>query len=443
MRSSGSFRPTGQGYGDRRRERGPPPDGGRPHGRCRSRIGGGTVRTVRLQLTSRGPPLKIRVLIADDEPQLRSALADLIASEDGLTLVGAAADADEAIRLATVNRPEVAIVDVAMPGGGGPRAAREILRSSPGTKVIALSAHEDRATVLEMLRAGAVGYLVKGTAPDEILRSIAQVVAGQASLSAEVMGGVVHELSTQLRREESASAERRVREERIARFAFGEGLRIDYQPIVDLRTREQVGVEALSRFESDPVRAPDAWFKEAVEVGLGIELELAAVRRAVAGLSRLPEPMYLSMNASHRLATNAWFLEELEDIPAKRLVVEITEHEPVDDYDELSKALDTLRARGIRIAIDDAGAGFSSLRHTLRIAPDILKIDMSITHDIDKDRGRRALASALASFAEEMGMAVIAEGVEEGAELATLLELGVRFGQGYLFGHPAALASTA
>jgi EAL domain-containing protein (putative c-di-GMP-specific phosphodiesterase class I) len=342
-----------------------------------------------------------------------------------------------------VNRPDVAIVDVTMPAGGGPRAARGIITTSPTTRVIALSAHEDRATVLEMLRAGAVGYLVKGTAPEEILSAIDRVVRGQASLSAEVMGGVVSELSTQLRREELASAHRREREERIARFAFGEGLRVEYQPIVELGSRVQVGTEALARFDSDPVRAPDAWFREAVEVGLGIELELATVRRAVSALPRLPEPFYLSLNASHRLAVNPWFLEELDDIPGKRLVVEITEHEPVDDYAELSEALDTLRGRGIRIAIDDAGAGFSSLRHTLRIGPDILKIDMSITHDIHLDRGKRALASALASFADEMGIAVVAEGIEMEEEVATLSELGVPFGQGYLFGRPGVLPLTA
>jgi EAL domain-containing protein (putative c-di-GMP-specific phosphodiesterase class I) len=96
-----------------------------------------------------------------------------------------------------------------------------------------------------------------------------------------------------------------------------------------------------------------------------------------------------------------------------------------------------LRARGVRIAIDDAGAGFASLRHTLRLAPDIVKLDISITRDIDADRGRRALASAMISFADEMDMAIVAEGVETEAENAVLQELGVPFGQGYLFARPA------
>jgi EAL domain-containing protein (putative c-di-GMP-specific phosphodiesterase class I) len=122
-----------------------------------------------------------------------------------------------------------------------------------------------------------------------------------------------------------------------------------------------------------------------------------------------------------------------------RLVVEITEHEPVDDYDELADSLRPLRALGVRIAIDDAGAGYASLRHTLALAPDIVKVDISLTHSIDVDRGRRALASALISFADEMDMTIVAEGIETAAELATLRELGVRYGQGYHLAEPAAL----
>ena len=98
---------------------------------------------------------KIRILIADDEPSVREALADLIATEPSLELVGMAEDAGQAAELAVAHHPDIAIVDVKMPGGGGPRATRNIRRGSPRTKVIALSAYGDRGPVLEMLRAGA------------------------------------------------------------------------------------------------------------------------------------------------------------------------------------------------------------------------------------------------------------------------------------------------
>jgi DNA-binding NarL/FixJ family response regulator len=172
----------------------------------------------------------IRVLIADDEPGLLSALTDLLSSEEGLEVVGAAGDADEAIEAAVAGRPHVALVDVKMPGGGGARAAREIIRRSPQTRVIALSAFEDRPTVFEMLKAGAVGYLVKGAGADEIVNSISAVAQGGTSLSAGVMERVVQELSSQLRKEEAETAGKRTREERIRRFLLGEAMSIAFQP---------------------------------------------------------------------------------------------------------------------------------------------------------------------------------------------------------------------
>jgi EAL domain-containing protein (putative c-di-GMP-specific phosphodiesterase class I)/CheY-like chemotaxis protein len=379
-----------------------------------------------------------RVLLADDEPALRDALSTLLAQEPSLALVGAAADAEEAVSLAQREQPDVALVDVSMPAGGGPRAAREIVRSSPRTRVIALSAFEDRATVLEMLRAGAVGYLVKGAAGDEIVDSIHRVANGRASVSADVVDDIVQELSSQLRREEIELQRIRTRAAEIQRFVAGEGLAIHVQPIVDLTTREAVGFEALARFRSLPPRPPNEWFAEAAALELGTQLELATIERATALLPRLPVTAYLSLNASHRTVRSPELIDLLSG-SAGRLVVEITEHEPVDDYDELADSLRPLRALGVKIAIDDAGAGYASLRHTLALAPDIVKVDISLVRSIDLDRGRRALASALISFADEMDMTIVAEGIETAAELETLRELGVRFGQGYHLAEPAAL----
>jgi EAL domain-containing protein (putative c-di-GMP-specific phosphodiesterase class I) len=330
------------------------------------------------------------------------------------------------------------LVDVSMPAGGGPRAAREIVRTSPRTRVIALSAFEDRATVLEMLRAGAVGYLVKGAGGEEIVDSIHRVANGRASVSADVVDGLVLELSSQLRREEIELQHLRARVAEIQRFVTGEGLAIHVQPIVELATRETVGFEALARFRSLPPRPPNEWFAEAAALELGTQLELTTIERAVTLLPRLPETAYLSLNCSHRTVASADLLALLE-ADAKRLVVEITEHEPVEAYDELAASLQPLRDLGVRIAIDDAGAGYASLRHTLAVSPDIVKVDISLTRSIDLDRGRRALASALISFADEMDMTIIAEGIETEAELTTLADLGVRYGQGYHLAEPAAL----
>jgi EAL domain-containing protein (putative c-di-GMP-specific phosphodiesterase class I)/ActR/RegA family two-component response regulator len=378
---------------------------------------------------------RISVLIADDEPALRGALAELLGQEDQVRIVGTAGDADEAIELAHSSTPDIALVDVKMPAGGGPRAAREIIRVSPATRVIALSAFEDRPTVLEMLRAGAVGYLVKGTAAEQIVDSIAKVMQGGTSLSSEVVGGLVAELTSQLRRQEIVEEELEQRRTEIHRFLSGEGLTMAFQPILDLRTGTIVGTEALARFGSLPQRSPIEWFAEAVQLELGVQLELATIREAMRALSKLPQDVYLSLNASPRAAMSPALPGALGDL-AGRIVIEITEHEAIADYTELMQALAALRGVGVKIAIDDAGAGFASLRHTLQIAPDIVKVDMSLVRDIDKDRGRRALASALISFSDEMEMEIIAEGIETKEELDTLLELGVRYGQGFFLAKP-------
>ncbi len=238
---------------------------------------------------------------------------------------------------------------------------------------------------------------------------------------------------------DAAAAAARTRN-RIAASLAADGPEIVFQPIVDLSTRAVVGAEALSRFTSDPYRAPDVWFREAAEVGLGIELELAAICTATAGLVDLPAPMYLSVNASPRVAMAPIVQRHLESVDLTRLVLELTEHDDVEDYDTLQASLAPLRAAGLRLAVDDTGSGYSSLRHILNLEPDIIKLDRELTRGIDTDPARRALASALITFRDDIGSTVVAEGIETEAELNTLCELGLLFGQGYFLGRPAPLS---
>jgi signal transduction histidine kinase len=151
--------------------------------------------------------LPIRVIVADDAPAIREALCDLLSSSEDIEVVGDAEDADQAVALALRERPDVVLVDVKMPGGGGPRAAREILANLPGTKVLALSAYEDRRTVLHMLREGAVGFVVKGTPAKELLDAVRRSAQGQGSLSAEITADVIQELSSLVERSESLARE--------------------------------------------------------------------------------------------------------------------------------------------------------------------------------------------------------------------------------------------
>jgi EAL domain-containing protein (putative c-di-GMP-specific phosphodiesterase class I)/CheY-like chemotaxis protein len=380
----------------------------------------------------------VRVLLAEDEPGVRRAIVDVIEAFPTMRLVAVVGDAEEAIAATVRELPDVAVLDVRMPEGGGARAAREIAARAPGTRVVALSAHDDRESVASMLRAGALGYVVKGGGIEELIEAIQRAARGLASLSGAVATGVSVELE-----EGIGIRERREREqlERVAavRQALEPGaIRPVFQPIVDLTTGEAVGFEALSRFAVAPIQPPDWWFKLAAGVGLLEDLELAAIHEAVAQIERLPRGAYLSLNLSPDTASAAEFEAALLGLERQRTVLEVTEHAEVPDYMALAEALTPFRQRGARLAVDDAGAGFASLRHILQLEPDIIKLDISITRNVDSDRSRHALASALASFGEEMGIELVAEGIETRTELEALRALGVRFGQGYFLGRPAA-----
>jgi EAL domain-containing protein (putative c-di-GMP-specific phosphodiesterase class I) len=209
------------------------------------------------------------------------------------------------------------------------------------------------------------------------------------------------------------------------------------QPIVELATGRVAGAEALARFPDSPARSPDLWFADAAAAGLGVELELSAIRAALCLLDRLPPSTYLSVNASPATVVSEPFLELLSSVPADRLVLELTEHVPVADYDRLAGPLNRLRWRGVRLAVDDAGSGYSSLQHILNIAPDIIKLDAALVRDVDTDPARRSLVASLKMFADRTDAAVVAEGIETEQEHATLMRLNIGFGQGYYLGRPA------
>lgn len=381
----------------------------------------------------------IRILIADDEPSVRDALVDLLREEPAMEVVATAGDSASAIRLALHHRPDVALLDVRMPGGGGTRAAREIRAGSPRTRILALSAYEDRSTVLDMIRAGAASYLVKGAGPPELIDAIYRTLRGHGTLSAEVTAEVLDELAGHLQERARESEMEIQRRERIAR-ALSEGhLDMEFQPVADLATGRVVGVEALSRFTTEPYRTPDRWFEEAASVGLGVALEVRAASLALQSLPKVPEGGYLAINLSPETAGSAEFHELVSGVPPGRLVIEVTEHARVEDYQLLSAGLEHLRSKGIRLAVDDAGAGFASPRHVLNLSPEIIKLDMSLTRDIHRDRGRRALAAALISFAAELGSSIVAEGIESREELSALQDLEVPCGQGFFLARPGPL----
>ena len=208
-----------------------------------------------------------------------------------------------------------------------------------------------------------------------------------------------------------------------------------FQPMVELNGGEVIGYEALTRFR-DGV-GPEARFAEAAGLGLGADLELATLATAIEASSRLPSGTFLSVNVSPNLVLNS--RDALCDLIAganRPTVIELTEHDAVEDYAALKSAIHGIDPE-VRVSIDDAGAGFASLRHVVMLEPDFVKLDRTWVTGIEADPTRQAMVAGLSHFARTTGCDLVAEGIEQEAERDALSDLDVRFGQGYLLGPPA------
>lgn len=224
--------------------------------------------------------------------------------------------------------------------------------------------------------------------------------------------------------------------ERITGLLNGGGPAVALQPIFDLRADVVSGYEALSRFP-DVGWTPDRWFSEAAAVGMGHELEAAAIRAALELLPEIPASASLAVNVSPAaLTASDSILKMLMDAAPERLIVELTEHEPVLMSTVLMDQLDQLRAAGVRIAVDDAGSGYAGLEHILDLRPDVLKLDRALVQGIATHPGRQAMCDAMVRFAARTGAVLVAEGVESEEDLRVLRYLGVRQAQGFLLGVP-------
>jgi len=211
-----------------------------------------------------------------------------------------------------------------------------------------------------------------------------------------------------------------------------------FQPMIELESSECIAYEAFTRFPEEPDWTTAEWFRAAEALGVGGMLELAAIEGALRHLDDIPSSAALAINVSPSVAVTHEFFELVAPF-AGRLIIELTEHAPVEDYEALAAGLEDLRRLGARIAIDDVGAGFANFRHILQLSPDIVKLDLSLTQRIEDSPWIRALTAALVDFADATGTVIAAEGIECDVELTLLRELGVHQGQGYLLGRPTRL----
>jgi EAL domain-containing protein (putative c-di-GMP-specific phosphodiesterase class I) len=208
------------------------------------------------------------------------------------------------------------------------------------------------------------------------------------------------------------------------------------QPIVELRDGIVIGYEALARFRVHPDLTPDAGLRIARAAGHGIDLELAAVKKALTHLGDIPAGRLLAINISPETATSEVLAELLAGVDSDRVVLELTEQQEVESYLWLNRAILGLRVAGLQVAIDDVGGG-ADWRHLIHLQPDIIKLDGSLTRDIEADPVRRSVVKALVSLADELRATLCAEHVESRLQADVLTDLGVAWAQGHFFQRPA------
>lgn len=251
--------------------------------------------------------------------------------------------------------------------------------------------------------------------------------------TARLVADVIQDVHRRALSRSAAQRRRRALREEVLDLCRGRGRHVVVQPVVELATGTEVALEALTRFD-DTTRSPAQWFATAAALGLGHELEVAAAASALEQVADGTRPVAVNLSPGVVLAGGLDDL--LARVDPRDVVVEVTEHAPVDSYAELDRVLEPHRVRGLRVAVDDVGAGYASMTHVVRMHPDIVKIDMSLVRGIDGDAVRQALVQALAGFGRRLRAVVVAEGVETEAERDTLVALGVRYAQGFLFGVP-------
>jgi EAL domain-containing protein (putative c-di-GMP-specific phosphodiesterase class I) len=380
------------------------------------------------------------VLIVDDQrPNL--ALLERILDHAGCRHIHLTTDPRSVVELYETLQPDLVLLDLHMPGMDG-LAVMEAIRHATAqddfVPIVVLTADATAAARETALTAGASDFLTKPVDRMEVVlraRNLLHTRTLHNRLRAH-NAQLLSEIAERDRADERARTEASEKMRRLRLVLDADPPRMVFQPIAQLNSGKVVGYEALARFDQEPFQPPNVWFAEAAEVGLGAELELAALRLALLEMPSMPHGAVVTLNVSPATAMTSDLAQLLAPHPGERVVLEVTEHAQVEDYDGLLGALGRLRSTGVRLAVDDAGAGFASLHHILLLSPDVIKLDITLVRDINTDPVKRALACSLVTFARDIGSTIVAEGIETAAELGTLVDLGVPWGQGYHLGRP-------
>ena len=378
------------------------------------------------------------VLIVDDNPS-NVALLQALLDEQGMFRIYTETDPRQVPHQLAQNDPDLVLLDLHMPGVDGHEVLTQIKLYAAGAflPVLVLTADTTTGARDRALSEGAQDFLTKPIDSAETALRIANLLRTRQLFTTLRQARLLS--SQDSGAEDGAVPETR---ERILTVLRTSALTPVYQPVIDIHSMSPVGYEGLTRFSGSEYGGPDRWFGDAFDVGLGVELEWLAACKVLNLLENLPDEEtapFIAVNMSPASVLHLLTHQLCDPELYPRIVIELTEHVPIEDYVAVHASIAAMREGGSRLAADDLGSGYAGFRHLIRLQPDIIKLDISLVRGIHRNKGQRALASALVAFAADVGARVIAEGVEEEGELEALQDIGVPWAQGYFLGRPAPL----
>lgn len=370
-----------------------------------------------------------RVLVVDDETPLLRANARML--EEAGYVVTQAADGIEAGVALQGPRFDAIISDIRMPGMSGIQLLRRIRELDVDVPVLLLTGNPGVESAVQALEFGALRYLIKPLSRADLVKNVEEAVA---------LGRIAR-----IRRD-SVPVKDNEDSLYVDRAAMTAGfdnamatLWMAYQPIVNWKTREVAAYEALVRNNETRLMNPVSLLAVAEKLGRVCELG-RVIRYTVA--QRLREvqcttDIFVNLHPAD-LMDESLYADDAPLAPmAKQIVLEITERQALDATADIPARVARLRKTGYRLAIDDLGSGYSSLTYFANLTPEVAKIDMALVRDIDSDVVKQALVGSLVALCRELGLQVVAEGIETAAERNVIAEMGCDLFQGYLFARPA------
>lgn len=369
-----------------------------------------------------------RVLIADDDPQVLRAYAAVL-SASGYS-VETALDGREASDRLKAELFDVIVSDIDMPEMDGLQLLRTVRECDPDVPVILVTGGPTVETAAQAVEFGALRYLLKPVASD-ILRKVVEQAVRLHKLAKLKRQALAHLDTPGLQMVDRAGLE----------LSFERALSslwMAYQPIVSVSRKQIFGYEALLRTSEPALPHPGAVLSTAERLGRLDDLGRAIRARVAATLSEAPKVgnMFVNLHTRDLLDETLYSPDAPFSGFAKRVVLEITERATLDQVPNVRSRVAALRKMGFRIAIDDLGAGYAGLTSFALLEPQLVKLDMSLVRNVCEEPTKRMLIRSMAELCREMGLLVIAEGVETVEERDTLSEIGCDLLQGYLFAKP-------